>query len=415
MRPRRRLSTFPGGFLLPEVAVRARRKPRPNSWIVFLLLGALIPLQLAATVLLCARLARGYRRIGPVEPVAAPDLRTTVTALIATLNEADHIEACLCGLASEGDVLAEILVVDSSSTDGTRALVSAAAERDPRVRLLTDDALPPGWVGKPWALEHGLRYAQGEWILGLDADTEARPGLVGGVVGAAHRHSLDVVSFSPCFTGQTTPVLWLQPALLTTLVYRFGAAGDVGASPRRVMANGQCFLARRSILVEGGGFAAARHSFSDDVTLARHLAERGARVGFLDGSRLYSVRSYRSFAEVWREWGRSLDLKDSTSPTRQWADVLFLILVQGLPVPILIASAGYAYRGSFPPLFSWLTMLAVLLFLVRTFLLFPLRAAYDRIAWSYWLSPLADPFAVARIVMSTLRRQRTWRGRSYAS
>ena len=40
---------------------------------------------------------------------------------------------------------------------------------------------------------------------------------------------------------------------------------------------------RRVLLVRHGGYAPARASFSDDVTLARHLASRGARVGFLDG------------------------------------------------------------------------------------------------------------------------------------
>ena len=62
-------------------------------------------------------------------------------------------------------------------------------------------------------------------------------------------------------------------------------------------------------------------------------------VGFLDGSRLYAVRSYRSATEMWREWGRSLDLSGATPARRQWADILFLIAVQALPVLILIALA----------------------------------------------------------------------------
>ncbi|PYP78881.1 MAG: glycosyl transferase, partial [Gemmatimonadetes bacterium] len=138
------------------------------------------------------------------------------------------------------------------SADGTRELVAAAAALDPRVRLLTDDPLPDGWVGKVWALEHGLRAARGEWILGIDADTEPVPGLVAGAVDAARTNGYSVVSFSPMFAGQTALEQLIQPAMLVTLVYRGGAVGS-DADAERVLANGQCFLARRGTLLRHGG------------------------------------------------------------------------------------------------------------------------------------------------------------------
>jgi dolichol-phosphate mannosyltransferase len=33
---------------------------------------------------------------------------------------------------------------------------------------------------------------------------------------------------------------------------------------------------------------------------------------------------------------------------------------------------------------------------------------------AYWLSPLADPLAAVRLTVSSIRRRRTWRGRTYA-
>jgi dolichol-phosphate mannosyltransferase len=32
----------------------------------------------------------------------------------------------------------------------------------------------------------------------------------------------------------------------------------------------------------------------------------------------------------------------------------------------------------------------------------------------YWLSPLADPLAAIRLTVSSIRRPRSWRGRTYA-
>ena len=137
---------------------------------------ALLGVQTVALVALLLRLAPGRTRRGPVKPVLVPRRDTSVSVIVATLNEAHRIGPCLDGLAAQIDPLLEILVVDSRSTDGTREIVAAYAARDRRIRLITDDPLPPGWVGKVWALETGLQHARGVWVLGIDADTLAGAG-----------------------------------------------------------------------------------------------------------------------------------------------------------------------------------------------------------------------------------------------
>jgi dolichol-phosphate mannosyltransferase len=387
--------------------------------------AALLLAQLAAASRVVWRLLPGRRRLPPVAPRATGPSDTTVTVVVATLNEAHRIGPCLAGLQAQGLPLLETLIVDSRSTDGTRDLVEAAGRQDPRIRLLTDAPLPPGWVGKVWALETGLRHARGDWVLGLDADIEPTPGLIGAVVTAARRQRLDVVSFAPRFTDQTAGERWLQPAMLATLLYRVGATGSGPAEPERAMANGQCFLARRDVLERHGGYAPARDSFCDDVSLARHLARRGVRVGFLDGSRLYRVRSYTSAAETWREWGRSFDLSDAAGPARQAVDLATVTLAQGLPL-VVLAVLGIAVALGVPLLphpadvrvpAAWALLallgLNVALVVMRLLLLVATRGSYERRGWPYWLSVTADPAAVLRLWLSTLRRPRAWRGRRY--
>jgi dolichol-phosphate mannosyltransferase len=180
------------------------------------------------------------------------------------------------------------------------------------------------------------------------------------------------------------------------------------------MANGQCFLARRDVLLRHGGYAPARASFCDDVTLARHLARGGARVGFLDGSRLLLTRAYASVGEMWREWGRSVDLKDGATPLRQAGDVLFLLLVQGAPVPVLLLAALGALGGA-GPAGAWLTGTSAALVAIRVMMSVALRTSYAERGPTFWLSPLADPLAALRILLSSMRRPRRWRGREYAA
>jgi dolichol-phosphate mannosyltransferase len=377
---------------------------------VTLVVIALAIAQAAGLLVLLHRLWPGRSRRPPVDCLASPITDTTVSVVVATLDEADRIAPCLSGLRDQREPVVEILVVDSRSTDGTRELVEQAALLDPRIRLLTDPPLPPNWVGKVWALEHGLRAARGEWILGIDADTEPRRGMVSGAIAAAREHGYSVVSFSPRFAGQSAAERLLQPAMLLTLVYRGGAAG-AEVAPERLMANGQCFLARRDTLLSHGGYAPARRSFADDVTLARHLAMRGEPVGFLDGSELYLVRSYRSAREMWREWGRSLDLSGATHARQRWADVLLLVGVQALPLPTLIVLAIAGTPSSVAIML--LAAVNATLLGIRLLLLPLLAPSYERTGLAFWMSWLADPVAVARIVISSVRPARSWRGRTY--
>lgn len=380
-----------------------------ESVITFLLLLIQIP----ATAILLSRLLKGPRRYPPISPQQpTPELLGTVSVVVPTLNEALRISPLLSGLSRQSYEVREIIVVDSNSQDGTPDLVKTAQQQDPRFRLITDDPLPPNWVGRPWALHNGFLYSSeaSKWFLGMDADTQPHPGLVASLVKTAEAQGYDLISLSPQFILKYPGECWLQPALLMTLLYRFDPAGITTTQPERVMANGQCFLCRRSVLAAVSGYTSASSSFCDDVTLARHIAQQGFKVGFLDGSQVLKVRMYEGARETWKEWGRSLDLKDASLPGQVWGDLWLLCAVQGLPV-FLVPTCLLV---SSPPL---LLGLNVFLLVIRFALVFAIAPSYDRKTaqggWLFWLSPLADPLAVFRIFLSALRTPREWRGRKY--
>ena len=172
---------------------------------------ALLALQLPMFVLLLLRITPGRSRRPAEHPVLTPSSETSVTVIVATLNEAKRLQPCLDGLMQQVAPLLEVLVVDSRSSDGTQALVHAATARDARIRLVIDEPLADGWVGKVWALENGLRLARGEWVLGIDADTVPAPGLIGAVIQAATRDGFDVALFSPRFEQQSAGERFVQP------------------------------------------------------------------------------------------------------------------------------------------------------------------------------------------------------------
>jgi dolichol-phosphate mannosyltransferase len=384
-----------------------------------LFLGLLL-VQIPATAILLTRLLPGAFRRPPLQPKAArPEFLGAVSVIVPTLNEAERIIPCLDGLSRQSYEVREITVVDSNSQDGTPDLVKAVQQTDPRFRLLNDPPLPEGWIGRPWALQNGFLASseKSKWILGIDADTQPIPGLVASLLETALAEEYDLITLSPRFILKYPGELWLQPALLMTLLYRFGAAGERGNSPQRIMANGQCFFCRRSVLASVGGYIHARHSFCDDVTLARYIAAQGAKVGFLDGARVLRVRMYEGATETWREWGRSLDLKDATPPAQVWGDWLLLLTVQGLPIPLLILLLVEVSGGNFTRVALAALGINFLLVLIRFGLNWAIAPSYDftpaKTPWLFWLSPFADPMAVLRIFLSSTQQPKQWRGRSY--
>ena len=167
--------------------------------------------------------------------------------------------------------------------------------------------LPDGWAGKAWALQQGIEAAGGEWVVTLDADTNPDPRLPQALASRAMAEQLDLLTVGGRFDCPTPGSRWLHPAMLTTLVYRFGPPG-VATAPDRAMANGQCMAVPRQSFLERGGMQTVRGEVVEDIALARRMAHDGARVGFLDAGEMLEVRMFESLGDTWRGWGRSLAL-----------------------------------------------------------------------------------------------------------
>jgi dolichol-phosphate mannosyltransferase len=303
--------------------------------------------------------------------------------VVPARDEAGRIGPLVAGLVADPQV-GEVVVVDDESSDATAAEAAAAGAQVVRGR-----PLPDGWVGKPWALQQGLEAAGGHWLVTLDADVAPRPGLVGALVAAAERGGWDWLSAGGRFTTGSGPLDRLvHPAMLATLVYRFGPPGGP-----RLLANGQCTVTRRAALVAAGGYRSAAGHLTDDVALARALQRTGWRVGFLDGTRLFDVELPPA------AWARSLALRDVTPWPALAADLAAVWVAQALPLPRLLLRRGDA--------------LDAVLLLARLGVAGGTAGAYARTGAPHWLSPVADVPVALQLTRRALRPDRTWRGRSY--
>jgi len=330
-----------------------------------------------------------------------------LAAIVPVLNEEARAGASLESLARCGSELREIVVVDGGSTDGTRAVVEAAAARDPRVRFVEAPPTPAGWNGKAWNLQTGLLATTAPWVASIDADVRVGPALLGDAVSRAEAGGLAALSVATRQELADAGAALLHPAFLTTLVYRAGLPNVVTCDPARVQANGQVFVGRRDVLVRGDVFCAARASRCEDVTIARVLASNGEHVGFFEGDAM--VRMHDSWRDCAANWPRSLTLRDRfVAPGRLALALAELLFAQALPLPTLILLVALGDRVPFARV---AVGIAFALVMMRIGVLAGTRRAYVRPSLAYWLSPLADLPAVVLLIASALRRTHVWRGR----
>ncbi len=331
-----------------------------------------------------------------------------ISVLLPVLNEAKRIPRALDGLIAQPEEVQEILVIDGGSSDGTQSIVASYRAKDPRVRLIDASPVDPQWTGKAWGLKFGLQrsHSNSQWILCVDADVGASPMLARSLL--HHAKTSGVSTFSVATRQHLSGNIeaMIHPAMLTTLVYRFGAPGRATRNPHKVQANGQCFFSRRGILLETSAFDAARSSLCEDITIARRLAECGEIVGFYEADCLVDVNMYHDWREAWDNWPRSLPMRDQYFGWREGVGLLSVVLLQALPLPIFVLSLVW---GS--PL--WLVIISGFLTMLRFAVLFGVARAYPEQPWTYWLSPLFDLPVTLRIVQYALRRRHSWRGRTY--
>lgn len=106
--------------------------------------------------------------------LAFPRRVTRISAVILTRNEEALIERCL---ASIRDVVDDIVVVDSCSTDRTRELAAQCGAR----------VVEQAWLG--WIAQRalGIARARHDWVLILEADEIVTPGLARSIRDATRR------------------------------------------------------------------------------------------------------------------------------------------------------------------------------------------------------------------------------------
>jgi hypothetical protein len=229
----------------------------------------------------------------------------TVSAIVPARNEESSIVAAVESLAAQPEIT-EILVIDDQSTDGTASLLVKLSTHLPKLRVLETQEMPPGWVGKNYAVSLGASRASGDWLLFTDADGVHLPGSTARALADAAEFGAGLVSYSP---EQETLTWWeraLIPFVYTRLAQKFPYDAVNDPESPVAAASGQYMMIRREDYARIGGHAAVAGEVLEDVALARLAKHRGIRLHFSSGYGIMRVRMYRTFGTMWDGWTKNL-------------------------------------------------------------------------------------------------------------
>ncbi|MES2306693.1 MAG: glycosyltransferase [Gemmatimonadota bacterium] len=203
---------------------------------------------------------------------ASMDYHPSVSVIVPAYNEAKVIPQTVRSLLAQEYLGAfEIVVVDDGSPDGTGAIVEQGFADDARVTVYRKEN-----GGKASALNFGIARAQGEIVVGLDADTLFEPGTVAHLVAPLVDPKVGAVAGNAKVGNRIN------------LVTRWQALEYITSQnlDRRAFALLDCITVvpgavgawRKSLVLEAGGFSSDTLAEDQDLTLA--IGRRGHRVAY---------------------------------------------------------------------------------------------------------------------------------------
>ena len=191
--------------------------------------------------------------------------RPDVSVVMATHDDAATLPAALASILSQEGVALECIVVDDGSTDGSAAILDAAARKDPRLRIVHKRN-----EGLTRALIDGCALASAPWIARQDADDLSLPGRLQAQLERACRPDAPVLVAcgAECRCPEGTALFEVLPP------------SDPAAARRKILEQGETLCPHGALLMRADGFRAvggyrAPFQYAQDLDLVTRLAEHG--------------------------------------------------------------------------------------------------------------------------------------------
>jgi len=324
-----------------------------------------------------------------------------VSIIIPARNEARSIERTLRAFLAQDYPRFEVIVVDDRSTDGTGDIARSIA--DPRLTVIAGEEPPPGWLGKPWALQQGSLAARGELLLFADADVHYAPAALGAAVAHIEREpGIAMLALLPHFEMHG---FWENIAMPALAMFAFALLPAWLSNRTRLVllavGAGTGNLVRRDAYERCGRHEPLKDAIVDDVGMARLLRRHGEVTEAVRADDVVSVRMYHGGGEILRGFTKNAF---AVVDRNYWLAVPFLLFNFAVNLlPYVLALTG--------DLFAIATV--VVISVVRVVVFATLRYRLDAAVLGHPLMAAFWFVIFIRSMWKTGGRRLEWRGRTY--
>lgn len=359
-------------------------------------------------------------RSGEIQPEVDPSFTPMVSVVIAAYNESEHIRATIDGILAIDYPNFEVLIIDDGSTDFTTRRVLPYV-RDHRVRIVRKMMNE----GKAMALNDGLRCANGEILLVMDADAIPDPQILKVIVPHFKSPRVGAVTGNPRVFNRETLLSKLQAIEFTAIISLQRRAQRVWG--RILTMSGVVGAFHRSAMLDAGLYSP--DMATEDIDLSWKLQLRHWDIRYEPRAVVW-MRVPATLRGLWRQrlrWARGLaQVLRRYGPTavdwrhrRLWPLVFesWLSIAWAYCFVVLTSLWIFCYAVGYPPVGAspipnWWGMLIGTMCLVQLLTGVLLDRRYDRRIPLYYFTAVFYPllyWIIMAIVTSIATPRAMWR------
>lgn len=221
----------------------------------------------------------------------------SVVIIIPVRNEEYGLKNALTSVCNLDYSNYKILVINDRSTDNTGIILSEMQVQYKNLSVINIETLPPGWLGKNFALYIGSKSSDEDYILFTDADVAYEKDVLKKAMHYCVKNDLDHLTILP---GMISSSLWLNSVIMTFVIMLTAVQRPWLARIKKSKASmgvGAFNLVKRSTYLRAGTHKAIAMRPDDDLRLAALLKSAGGKADVLYGKGKIKVEWYSNVKE----------------------------------------------------------------------------------------------------------------------